>query len=135
MRPTKMSFIYRTRRPGTVRSKTTESETPNLRYPGCNSLRAAGAISFVAGVILALTAAGHAESLIKTLRSGEPAGSQLAVEGGSIPSPMVRQAEGRNTALPTEHSDSRQYRQLDSDLQNLYDDIIRRVGVSYKELQ
>jgi hypothetical protein len=135
MRPTKIPFIYRTRRPDAVRSKTTESETPNIRHPGCNSPRAAGAISFAAGVILALTAAGHGESLIKTLRSGEPAGSQLAVEWASIPAPMVRQAEGRNTALPTEHSDSRQYRQLDSDLQNLYDDIMRRVGVPYKELQ
>ena len=134
MRPTKIPLICRTRRPGANRSKTTESETPKLRYAGYNSPRAAGAISFVAGVILALTAAGHAEPLIKTLRSGEPAGSQLGVEWGSIPAPMARQAEGRNIALPTQHSDSRQYRQLDSDLQNFYDDIMRRVGVPYEEL-
>jgi hypothetical protein len=124
MRPTKIPFVYRTRRPGAVRSKTTESETPKLRYAGCNSLRAARAIAFATGVILALSAAGHAE---------EPAGSQLAVEWGSIPAPMARQTEGRNIALPTEHSDGRQYRQLDSDLQNFYDDIMRRVGVPYEE--
>src|SRR5258708_6856749 len=114
MRPTKIPFIYRTCRPGAVWSKAAESEPPNLEYRGINCPRATGAIFFAVGVILAFIAAGHAESLITTFRPGEPAGSQLAVEGGSIPAPMARQAAGRNTVLTTEHSDSRQYRQLDS---------------------
>ena len=79
--------------------------------------RHAEAIAFAAGILMALAAAGHAQSPSRPWPPGDVLASLPVKER---PIPMV-----------VNHHDPRQNRSLDSDLQQLYDVIMSRVGASY----
>ena len=79
----------------------------------------AGAIAFAVSVVLALTAAGHAELLTEPSRPIGPTASPLTVRGQ------------QQVPLIVHRNASRHYRAMDNDLQQLYDSIMSRVGGSY----
>jgi hypothetical protein len=95
-----------------------ESDLRRTKYAEGRLRTRAGAIAFAAGVVLALTAAGHAELLTEPSRPNRPTASPLPVQGQQLP-------------LMVHHNDSRHYHSMDNDLQQLYDVIMSRVGESY----
>ena len=79
--------------------------------------RRAEAIAFAVGFVIALAVTGHAQSSSKPW----PPDGALA----SLP------VKERRIPMVVNHHDLRQNRPSDSDLQQLYDEIMRRVGASY----
>ena len=87
-------------------------------YAGGRLRTSAGAIAFAAGVVLGLTATGHAQTLSWSRHSSEPTAAQLW-------------ANDQRISVVVNHDNLRQARPLDSDLKRLYDEIMGRVGESY----
>ena len=88
-------------------------------------------ISAAAGILLAFTSAGHAQSRINALLPSVPPGPRLAVERQLTPGPDARQAATTRLLYP----DIPQSRDWDSESQRFYDEIMRRVDVPLKDLR
>ena len=101
-----------------AKSGAAESDPRRAKHAEGRLRGSAGVIAFVVGVVLALTAAGHAELLTEPSRPNGPTASPLPVQGEQL-------------TLIVRRNDSRHYHSMDNDLQQLYDVIMSRVGRSY----
>ena len=91
-------------------------------------------ISMAAGVFLALATTGHAQSRTGGLWPGEPPRSRLVVE----PQPIAADGARQLTQAQTAHSadpGTVQSRNVDLELQQLYDQMMRRALVPLEELR
>jgi hypothetical protein len=118
MRATRMRSTCRSGSRFAAKSGAAESDPRRAKHAEGRLRASAGVIAFAVGVVLALTAAGHAELLTEASRPNRPTASPLPVQGQRLP-------------LIVHHNDSRHYHSMDNDLQQLYDVIMTRVGESY----
>jgi hypothetical protein len=86
----------------------------------------------VTSVLLALTTASHAQSRLGAVWPTELRGPPGSIARQPVPIPDARQVVAKNSAHGA-GSDTRYSRDSNSELQQLYDEIMRRVGVSYKD--
>ena len=112
-----MSRTCQSGSPAATRPGAAEGDLRGAKYAGARRPRAV-VIAFAAGVILALTATAHAQPLSRSRQPDEPIASRLWIKD-------------RQISMAVNHDGQRQHRRLDSDLQQLYDQIMSRVGASY----
>jgi hypothetical protein len=117
MRAIRMRSTCRSGSRFAAKSGAAESNPRRAKHTEGRLRASAGAIAFAMAVVLALTAAGHAELLTEASRPNRPTASPLPVQEQRFP-------------LIVHHNDSRHHHSMDSDLQQLYDVIMSRVGQS-----
>jgi hypothetical protein len=86
----------------------------------------------ITSVLLALTTASHAQSRVGAVWPTELRGARGSITRQPIAIPDARQGVTKNSA-PAAGSDARYSPDPNSELRQLYDEIMRRVGVSYKD--
>src|SRR6266478_4483869 len=92
-----------------------EAALRGAKYAGGRLRTSVGAIALAAGVVLGLTATADPQTLSSSRQPGQRTAAQLRLNDQRI-------SAGAN------HDNLRQDRPLDSDLQDLYDQIMSRVG-------
>jgi hypothetical protein len=121
----------------TIGSSTIPNASAAERATAGTSIRAGvgvRTISMAAGVFLALATIGHAQSRIGTLWPAEPPRPRFAVE----PQPIAADGARQMTQGQTAHSadpGTAQSRNVDLELQQLYDEMMRRALVPLEELR
>ena len=85
----------------------------------------------ITSVLLALTTASHAQSRVGAVWPTELRGPGESIARQPITIPDARQGVAKNSA-PAAGLDARYSSASNSELQQLYDEIMRRVGESYK---
>ena len=118
MHSMKMRFACRSDSVATAQPRAAKTDLCMGRYTRGPFLRRhAEAIAFAAGIFMALAAAGYAQTSSKPW----PPDDTLA----ALP------VKERRIPMAINHDDPGKNRPLDSDLQQLYDEIMSRVGASY----
>jgi hypothetical protein len=87
----------------------------------------------ITSVLLALTTASHAQSRLGAVWPTELRGPPGSIARQPVPIPDARQVVAKKNRAHGAGSDTRYSRDSNSELQQLYDEIMRRVGVSYKD--